>query len=300
MGFQELVQSGRLGSLSPSAWAVLMSYFAHADAKGEAWPGQKSIAEQFGLTDRSVRRGRDELIDARLVEILDPGSCSRPQRVRLLLRTAVSARPDSPVRNTGQQCPENSVRELNQRTDDDDGEDAPGPDEGLFDRDDAIERLVATRFGRRDARRLVGRYGAGPVIATVDHVAAMARAGTKIRSPKGLIVHMLSEGKTPSRPSTPSSRTGSQGGGSATRDVETTSELTDAELASRLLAVCRTESHGDEQRAASQASRALACRRSLSVPEAKRLVAAVQAAETPHLFPPPGPAPAPTPPPESP
>lgn len=53
------------------ALAVLLAYVAHANSKGEAWPGDGLVAGYFGIGIRTVQRGRADLV--RVGVLIDTG-----------------------------------------------------------------------------------------------------------------------------------------------------------------------------------------------------------------------------------
>ena len=61
---QQLVCSGAYAALSPAARAVLIVMYVHANADGEAWPGAETIGREAGLSERTARKARAELVRA--------------------------------------------------------------------------------------------------------------------------------------------------------------------------------------------------------------------------------------------
>jgi len=77
-----LIDSGRLATLSTPALTTLCVLFRRVNGRGHAWPARKAVAAATGRSERTVRRGYAELVDAALIE-LDPTD-DKPGRVRFL------------------------------------------------------------------------------------------------------------------------------------------------------------------------------------------------------------------------
>jgi hypothetical protein len=81
-----LRDSGKLSKLGAPAMRLLLAHLAYANTDGEAWPGNKRLQNDTGLSERAVRRSRSELVGAGCAMILDGvGGRARSVRVRLLI-----------------------------------------------------------------------------------------------------------------------------------------------------------------------------------------------------------------------
>ena len=223
-----VVKSGRAAALSGRGFAVMTAYLAHADRDLTAWPRNDTLADMIGKSVATVRRGREELIELGLVDVLVQGGNDGRGTWRLRFRRALAADMnrrgsggDNSARRGLQNCKggvanlspggcksatrrspskhptEEIVDDGAQAMSDDDPPPSPAepPDSAdgdLFAERTAAEDLAAMGFSLTDARRQVDRYGLTVVRQAIAQVRHVASQGKRIRSKKGFLISTMS------------------------------------------------------------------------------------------------------------
>lgn len=222
-----LIQRGAMAGLSAMAQAVLANLIAHANAELVAWPSAATVAAETGSSVGSVYRATSELREAGLIDrcgpgrwrIVPPTQSSGQAQAKTLPQPA----PES-VQNQRQEiraganeiltgakeiragARQNIYQEHKPRTAEapppvsrvDSPQTGSGGDcpDGLFDGPAARDLLAEHGFERRDAGRLVERYGPRRVAAAVAWADQRRRNG-RIRDYRSACVTAMRDGYAP-------------------------------------------------------------------------------------------------------
>ncbi|MCM3500625.1 helix-turn-helix domain-containing protein [Microbacterium sp. P26] len=90
---RQIIRSGTLTrhELTPGQSIVLLALADRADATGESFPSQETLALDLGMSRLGIRKCIDVLVDKHLVEIVEKGGPRRSTRYRITVPSYLRA-----------------------------------------------------------------------------------------------------------------------------------------------------------------------------------------------------------------
>lgn len=90
---RQILRSGALTKhdLTPGQSIVLLALADRADAAGESFPSQETLAMDLGMSRLGVRKSIEVLVEKRLVEVVEPGGPRRSTRYRITVPSYLRA-----------------------------------------------------------------------------------------------------------------------------------------------------------------------------------------------------------------